>query len=93
MTLRPDRMMSALNRFCCSVLELNAIAPSAVKLSTIFEEETSATLPVLMLTTTGMDPSKDILELATVAVGAEKYNELAMGMSTFARPICKSFLV
>ena len=79
MTFRPDRMMSALNRFCCSVLKLSAISPSAVKLSTIFEEETSSELPVLMLTTTGMDPSKDILELATVAVGAEKYNELAMG--------------
>lgn len=79
MTFRPDRMLSALNRFCCNVLKLPAITPSAVQLSSIFENETSSTLPVLMLTTTGMDPSKEILELATVVVGTEKYSELAMG--------------
>jgi dynein heavy chain 2 len=78
-TLRPDRLMSAVNKFVCEVLEVTALSPPPLNLNQLNEEETSETTPTLMITTAGADPSKELEEFAHTVVGKDHYQELAMG--------------
>jgi len=78
-TLRPDRLVSAMQLFVAEVLDVSSITPPPSSLQKLAEEEASSTRPVLMITTTGADPSKDLEEFATRTVGRAAYSELAMG--------------
>lgn len=77
--LRPDRLMSAINGFCCNELDVNSLAPPAQGLDEIYAKETSCDFPIMLITTPGADPSKELEELAVKEVGKEKYKSLAMG--------------
>jgi len=77
--LRPDRLHRAIDHFACEVLALESVAPPPMNLKKVFEEESNAQTPVLMIVTTGMDPSKSLGEVAVEVVGAENYKELPMG--------------
>jgi hypothetical protein len=59
--------------FVTEVLEVSSITPPPVSLAKLAEEEASATRAVLMITTTGADPSKDLEEFATKTVGRAAY--------------------
>ena len=77
--LRPDRLQSAMVQFVCEVLDVSTLAPPPVALQRFYEEETKAETPILLIATTGADPSKDLQELASKTVGRERYCEVAMG--------------
>ena len=76
--LRPDRLHSAMDKFACDVLKLSSIAPPAMNVAKIVGLVDSET-PILMITTTGVDPTQEVAALATDVVGAENFKELALG--------------
>ena len=76
--LRPDRLHSAILNFCCELLRIDAVSPPPLSLTALLEEGSAAT-PVLLISSPGADPSKELQEFAVKAVGAGSYDELAMG--------------
>jgi dynein heavy chain 2, cytosolic len=76
--LRPDRLQSALLHFCCESLRIQSLSPPAVSLAALFEESRPLT-PLLLLSSAGADPSKELQEFAAKSVGLGQYEELAMG--------------
>ena len=77
--LRPDRLLSALNLFVCEVLNVPTTSPPPMSLGVLAESETDSTTPILMISTAGCDPSKELEELAKRTIGSEHYHEIAMG--------------
>ena len=77
--LRPDRLMSAINKFVCSTLSVDSISPPPVSFAALHAGETSADVPILMITTAGADPSRELEDFAGATVGKSSYKELAMG--------------
>ncbi|KAE9115561.1 Cytoplasmic dynein 2 heavy chain 1 [Phytophthora fragariae] len=77
--LRPDRLQSAIIHFICGVMQLKSLTPPSLDFKVIGTEEATNTTPVLLLTTAGADPSKELEEVATSVVGKGHYFEVAMG--------------
>jgi len=77
-TLRPDRLVSAMQLFVCDALGIATVNPPPVSLSKLADAATPTT-PILMIATTGADPSRDLSEYAATVVGRERYVEVAMG--------------
>ncbi|DBA00111.1 TPA: hypothetical protein N0F65_000402 [Lagenidium giganteum] len=77
--LRPDRLQSAIINFICSVMQLKSLTPPPIDFKAIVSEEATNMTPVLVLTTAGADPSKELEEVATAVVGKGHYYEVAMG--------------
>ncbi|RLN86865.1 hypothetical protein BBJ28_00018703, partial [Nothophytophthora sp. Chile5] len=77
--LRPDRLQSAIVQFICGVMQLKSLTPPSLDFKVIGTEEATNTTPVLLLTTAGADPSKELEEVATAVVGKGHYFEVAMG--------------
>ncbi|CAM9131219.1 unnamed protein product, partial [Ectocarpus sp. 4 AP-2014] len=77
--LRPDRLQSALHQFACEVLRVTSLSPPALSLEQLYQQEASATIPILLITTSGADPGKEMEELAERTVGRGRYQEVAMG--------------
>ncbi|CAK4090165.1 unnamed protein product [Aphanomyces euteiches] len=77
--LRPDRLQSAIQNFICTLLKVKSLTPPALDLKDLCTSEASSTTPVLLITTAGADPSKELEEVATEVVGREHYFEVAMG--------------
>ena len=78
-TLRPDRLVTGMEAFVAEVLGVANITPPPTDLAKLAGEEAKPTKPVLMITTTGADPSKDLEEFAANTIGRAAYSELAMG--------------
>lgn len=76
--LRPDRLQSAMQIFASEVLRISSLSPAPLSFTELREEEGSET-PILLITTAGADPSKELEEFAVKTVGRERYQELAMG--------------
>lgn len=77
--LRPDRLQSAIIQFICGVMQLKSLTPPPLDFKDIATEEASNATPVLLLTTAGADPSKELEEVASAVVGKSHYFEVAMG--------------
>lgn len=75
---RPDRLQSAILHFCCEVLRVESLSPPPLSLSALYEES-NAQSPLLLISSPGADPSKELQEFAAKSVGASQYEELAMG--------------
>jgi dynein heavy chain 2 len=75
---RPDRLQSALVNFCCDSLKLESVSPPSPSLAELYADSDSRT-PILLITTAGTDPSKQLQEFARTTVGTDRYEELAMG--------------
>lgn len=58
---------------------MSELSPPNVNLKKLYEEETSAEEPILIIISTGADPSQDLEELAKEIVGSDKYFQVAMG--------------
>ena len=56
--LRPDRLQSAMHGFACGVLGLNRLDAESVNLMRLYEKESSASEPILILMAPGTDPSQ-----------------------------------
>lgn len=77
--LRPDRLQSAIIQFICGVMQLKSLTPPPLDFKDVAMDEASNVTPVLLLTTAGADPSKELEEVASAVVGKSHYFEVAMG--------------
>ncbi|TPX62627.1 hypothetical protein PhCBS80983_g00247 [Powellomyces hirtus] len=77
--LRPDRLLSAMNNFCCTVLGMSSLAPPPLNLERLFTQESLPKEPILFITTAGADPSQELKEFASRTVGDDHYHQVAMG--------------
>ncbi|CAJ1028022.1 Dynein heavy chain, N-terminal region 2/Hydrolytic ATP binding site of dynein motor region/AAA domain (dynein-related subfamily)/P-loop containing dynein motor region/P-loop containing dynein motor region D4/Microtubule-binding stalk of dynein motor/ATP-binding dynein motor region/Dynein heavy chain region D6 P-loop domain/Dynein heavy chain AAA lid domain/Dynein heavy chain C-terminal domain containing protein, putative [Leishmania lindenbergi] len=76
-TFRPDRASATALQIILSKLGLTSLAPVMSLEKTILSS--SPTTPVLLITSSGADPSMEIQDVATHLVGKERFVELALG--------------
>lgn len=76
---RPDRVESALVNFVCSALEVSSVSASGLSLKALLREEATPETPILFVTSTGSDPSKELEEFAETEVGRDNFQQLSMG--------------
>ncbi|KAJ3025524.1 UNVERIFIED_CONTAM: Cytoplasmic dynein 2 heavy chain 1 [Siphonaria sp. JEL0065] len=77
--LRPDRLLSAMSAFSCTVLGISSLSPKALNFKHLFEQETVANEPILFITTPGADPSQELRDYAIQEIGADNYRQVSMG--------------
>jgi dynein heavy chain 2 len=77
--LRPDRLPIVMKDYACKLLNVKDISPSTSNIRYIYENETVATEPILILVSPGSDPSEELRELAESVVGKQGFHEVAMG--------------
>ncbi|RHY58768.1 hypothetical protein DYB34_000770 [Aphanomyces astaci] len=77
--LRPDRLQTAIHNFICTLLKVKTLTPPSLDLKDLCMTEASSVTPVLLITTAGADPSKELEEVATEIVGRDHYFGVAMG--------------
>ncbi|XP_074649972.1 cytoplasmic dynein 2 heavy chain 1-like [Tubulanus polymorphus] len=77
--IRPDRLQSAMTQFACKILDMKGLSPPSLNLKKLFQHETIASEPVLIIISPGADPSQELQELATDCIGQDKYHQVAMG--------------
>ena len=75
---RPDRLQSAILRFCVDILKIDSVSPPPLSLPVLYEECGPQT-PLLLISSPGADASKELQEYAAKTIGAGNYEELAMG--------------
>ena len=75
---RPDRLQTALLHFCTDLLRTESVSPPPLSLAALYEES-EASSPLLLISSPGADASKELQEYAAKTVGADAYEELAMG--------------
>jgi len=78
-TLRPDRLHSAIQQFASEVLRIASLAPSSSSFAHLYEQDSGATTPILLIATAGADPTKELEEYAAKTVGKDRFQQLAMG--------------
>jgi hypothetical protein len=76
--LRPDRLPIAMKEFACKILNLKDISPSTSNIKYIYETETNASEPILIIISPGSDPSEELRELADMVVGKQHYHEVKL---------------
>ena len=74
--LRPDRLQSTMERFAVKALGLKELSPATLNLKKLTSLPTE---PILVVISPGADPSHEIQELAESVVGAECFQQVAMG--------------
>ena len=77
--LRPDRLQTAMSLFATKSLGLKELSPSILNLRRLYSTETLPNEPILIIISTGADPSQEIQEVAEEVVGEDCYNQIAMG--------------
>lgn len=75
--LRPDRLQIAMREFACRVLNLKDISPSTTSIKYVYETETVAAEPILIIISPGSDPSEELRELAETVVGKQSFHEVS----------------
>ena len=61
--LKPERLVSAMETFVIKALNLRELAPPALSLKHLFSE-TMASEPILIIISSGSDPSEELRDLA-----------------------------
>lgn len=74
--LRPDRLQNAMRNFACKLIGLKDISPSSTNIKYIYETETIANEPILIIISPGSDPSQELRELGESVVGKQGYHEV-----------------
>jgi dynein heavy chain 2, cytosolic len=74
--LRPDRLQIAMKDFACRILNLKDISPSTSNIKFVYETETVAHEPILIIISPGSDPSDELREVAESVVGKNSYHEV-----------------
>ena len=74
--LRPDRLQSAMELFALRVLSLKELSPATLSFRRLYEVDTLATEPILVIISPGADPSQEIQELAESVVGTERFHQV-----------------
>jgi dynein heavy chain 2 len=65
-------------QFCTDMLRVDSISPPSLSLANMHSESEPLS-PVLLLSSPGSDPSKELQEFAEKTVGTGQYESLAMG--------------
>ncbi|XP_071846316.1 cytoplasmic dynein 2 heavy chain 1-like isoform X2 [Apostichopus japonicus] len=76
--IRPDRLQSAMNQFCCLALGMKDLTPGNLNLKNLYQE-TVASEPALIIISAGADSTQELQELANEIIGGEHYHQVAMG--------------
>ena len=63
------------NRSLCFV-GMKELAPPNVNLKKLYEKETQASEPILIIISAGADPSQELEDVAKETVGLEKYHQV-----------------
>ncbi|KAL1506398.1 hypothetical protein ABEB36_005769 [Hypothenemus hampei] len=74
--LKPDKMLNCLETFCLRISGLRTIDPPVLSLQSVFNESTCQE-PILLITTSGLDPSSEIADLAKQL--KQEFEEISMG--------------
>lgn len=61
------------------ILGVRSLNPPPLDLKDLFEKESNADEPILIMIAPGADPSQELEEVAKQTVGAEKYHQIPMG--------------
>ena len=61
--LKPERLVSAMETFVIKTLNLRELSPPALSLKHLLSE-TMASEPILIITSSGSDPSEELRDLA-----------------------------
>jgi dynein heavy chain 2 len=77
-SLRPDKLLSAMNIFVLQSLGLETISVSNSSIEELCKESTCQE-PIWLITTPGVDPSQELREFARLKIGTEKFHEVSMG--------------
>jgi len=81
--LRPDRLESALTQFACEAMGVTSLSPPPLSLTRVFKDESTASVPILFVTTPGADPSNELEEFAkqhsAESSSAINFHQMAMG--------------
>jgi len=70
-TFRPDRLMIAMNKYCCNELSIDSIEAFDQRLNLIWDENKSSRQPFLLIAK-GIDCFKEVQELAHKIVGRKR---------------------
>ena len=70
--LRPDNLTSAINDFCCSELGIESLSSQGTDLNQLWRGVRSKSSPILLVTAHGIDPGKELEELASRIVGSDR---------------------
>ena len=73
---RLDRLQSAMGQFACRALSMKELSPPNVNLKRLFETETTASEPILIIISPGADPSQELEELAQETIGHDRYHQV-----------------
>lgn len=76
-TFRPDRFSSAALRIVLEQLKLKSLAPVVTLEDTILSSRNTA--PILLITSSGADPSMEVQDIAEHRVGKERFVQIALG--------------
>lgn len=76
-TLRPDRLMAAVRSTACDMLHVKSYGDNNTLAQLL--TRTEANTPILLITTTGADPSQELQAIAHQKVGRDHFHQLAMG--------------
>merc|ERR1711871_695418 len=71
--LRPNRLVTAMEAFVSAMLNIPSVKPDAQTLETLFKTESLPSLPILMVTTPGADPSAELEEYAKAVFGGNHH--------------------
>lgn len=58
--------------------DMKELSPPNVNMKRLYEQETQASEPVLIIISPGADPSQELEELAKQVIGAEKYHQVRL---------------
>ena len=76
--LRPERLQSALVMFVTSTLTIPSLSPASSSLPEIFKQDSSPSVPILMIATAGADPTQELEDYAKREKPGQ-FKQLAMG--------------
>ena len=76
--LRPDRLVSSMHSFACMALSVQSLSGVSSSLQHLYEDDTRAAEPILLITTPGADPTADVVELATKIVGRQRFDQVRL---------------
>ncbi|XP_021709178.1 cytoplasmic dynein 2 heavy chain 1 [Aedes aegypti] len=75
--LRPDLLIRTITRSVQNILGLKTLYTTRPSIK-LLSEESSADEPLLLITSSGIDPSEEVREFAKQTIGLSKYAELAI---------------
>ena len=58
------------------ISDMKELSPPNVNMRRLYETETQASEPILIIISAGADPSQELEELAKQTIGAEKYHQV-----------------